>query len=154
MEKKLYSDYAVFKDRSLVIEVFKGTVLPDSIANTKTIQSKDPEFSYFYDVISDYRDTFFDTLLINVDGFCDFLKEKNIKYGDMHKNAILISTENQKVYVEHFIRLKSNENVRFFRNMDDALAWIGRSSEKEFIAEMTKELGLNPQIEWSLVADF
>ncbi len=154
MKKKLFSDYAVFKDNALIIEIFKGVVLPGSIANMKTIQSKDPNFSYLFDLISDYRETSFDTLIVNVIGFCEFLEQNKILYGETHKNAVLISSKNQKVHVDLFIRLKSNDRVRCFYSIDKALEWLNRTNDKVFVEEKIHEMKQSPNIEWEVVSDF
>ena len=154
MEQQLCSDYAVFKDKKLIVEVFTGTVLPDSVANTKTIQSQDPNFSYVYDMISDFRDTFFNTLMININGFHQFLIDNKIPYGDTHRVALLVSTQNQFVHADLFVRLKSNDMVRCFFSIEEALEWLGREDEKDFIEEEAAKLKNDPRIKKSVSVDY
>ena len=155
MKKQLLSDYAVFEDKKLIIEVFKGVTLPGSIAEIKAIQSKDEKFSYRFDLISDYREVLFDTIISNVNKFYSYLQKYGIHFTDTHRTAILISDLNQKVYIDYFIKLKDNsENIRCFYSVGDALVWLGRIDEKCFVEEQVASLKKSLRIKKCLPVDY
>ena len=140
MDQKL--DYLILKDKSLIIEYYKGKYNVDELINFKIEVGKDKDYNPSYNVIHDFRDLEFMLEIEEVSKYVKLLTE-NKNYIGKRKSTMLTETPNQVTASLGFKLLKKDLpiSVKVCSTMETAFNFINLpNNDWDLVESLIKKL--------------
>lgn len=156
MKKVLFSNFGIYPDKKLIIEVHKGIGGYGCMMNFKNIEIEHKDYSKEYNIITDLGDVTFAITTNQIKNFAAFLIDEEKKQNAGTKTAIIINSPNQSIYSTIFQTHETEfeHPIAVFKTIEEASKWIDNDLDLSFIKKEIKNLKAKTKIKFEVKTEF